>query len=603
MAGLQSRKGSHPTKKFPLSVICKYFFVSAVSFYVGFVTAYSKFAVDHKSENESYNNSGTTSRDMQSLESKFKNKSHEDELTIKALHNTIASLQKNLSSNTSNANGADIKSSGSLFDSSFGGFLHGVSKIERDDFFGTYDYGSPNDGSAPALLLYHGESTLPANPTKAKQAQISAVPMSAEEATKNCDFMHVVTVPKKRERMCTAVVQNFENWHVQKWMRQGPHGGPLEVSQPLRSVNRGMMSKGSRAFKVPEKAKIEQHWQMLTKYLGNFEEVSAQLKSIAEKVAVKNTIIVLTCNFGQSELLMNFVCNAKAKGLDVSNVLVFPTDQETKDLAESMGLATFHDEKNFGHLPKAEAGHYGDRKFVAMMFAKAVCVHMISFLGYDLLFQDVDIVWYKNPLEYFHDPTNEFKDFDVYFQDDGAHSPRYAPYSANSGFYYIRHNDLTRYFLTSLIYSADLILQSTSHQQALIQVMAEHASQFGMRVKVLSREMDEFPGGWHYNRKKKDFMKSIAKGEITPIIFHMSWTMNKDNKIKYLKQMGEWYYKDQCIEKTVENILGEGHTEIGALSSECCLAEANFQCYYRDKPSKKPCKDSPPIDKGHPSFW
>jgi hypothetical protein len=42
---------------------------------------------------------------------------------------------------------------------------------------------------------------------------------------------------------------------------------------------------------------------------------------------------------------MNFVCNAKAKGLDVSNVLVFPTDQETKDLAEGMGLATFYDEK------------------------------------------------------------------------------------------------------------------------------------------------------------------------------------------------------------------------------------------------------------------
>ena len=69
------------------------------------------------------------------------------------------------------------------------------------------------------------------------------------------------------------------------------------------------------------------------------------LKGVAKRVARDNTIIVLTCNMGQSELLMNFVCNAKAKGLDVGNVLVFPTDEETKDLAEGLGLATFHDDR------------------------------------------------------------------------------------------------------------------------------------------------------------------------------------------------------------------------------------------------------------------
>ena len=84
---------------------------------------------------------------------------------------------------------------------------------------------------------------------------------------------------------------------------------------------------------------------MLQNYFDSFEEKIGELKVVAEKVAVKNTIIVMTCNMGQSELLMNFVCNAKAKGLDISNILLFPTDQETKDLAEGLGLATFYDEK------------------------------------------------------------------------------------------------------------------------------------------------------------------------------------------------------------------------------------------------------------------
>jgi len=125
-----------------------------------------------------------------------------------------------------------------------------------------------------------------------------------------------------------------------------------------------------------------------------------------------------------------------------------------------------------------------------MMLAKVFCVQMVSALGYDFLFQDVDIVWYKHPLEYFD--TNP--GFDIYFQDDGAHSTRYAPYSANSGFYYVRHNDRTQFFLTSVLMAGDLVLKTDSHQQALIALLAEHASLYGLRVKVLSRDLEEFPG-------------------------------------------------------------------------------------------------------------
>jgi len=524
---------------------------------------------------------------------------------VKELSAKIEELRKNAGSPEQKDTDSSPASIGqSLYDQSLKSLAVGISKIEREDYLGTFDFGTPSEGEAPVLLIHHSGKALPSSPVKAKELATSIVPMSAADATKNCDFMHVVTLPNKNERMCTAIVQSFENWHVQKWMRQGPTGGGLVPTQPLRVVNRGMNSKGGRSFRVPSEDNIRKHWETLERFFSNFDAVVTELKPIAEKVAIKNTIIVMTCNMGQSELLMNFVCNAKAKGLDVSNILVFPTDQETKDLAEGLGLATFHDEKNFGVLPKGEAKRYGDVAFVAMMFAKVVCVQMINFLGYDLLFQDVDVVWYKNPLEYFHDPKNEFRDFDMYFQDDGAHSTRYAPYSANSGFYYIRNNPETKYFLTSLLYAGDLILTSNSHQQALIQVMTEHASQFGLKVKVLSRDMKEFPGGWHYNRHKKDYMKSVAKGEIVPHIFHMSWTTNKINKVKYFKQMGEWYMKDQCVQHTQDDILGQGGVHVsGELINSCCLTEPNIVCFYRDKPSKIPCKDSPPIDKGKPSFW
>ena len=92
--------------------------------------------------------------------------------------------------------------------------------------------------------------------------------------------------------------------------------------------------------------------------------------------------------------------------------------------------------QNYGHIPKKAAGRYADRTFTAVMMAKVYCVQMTMMLGYDVLFQDVDVIWYRDPTRFFHDKSSKMYDFDVYFQDDGSRGMFYAPYSANTGFYY-----------------------------------------------------------------------------------------------------------------------------------------------------------------------
>lgn len=101
------------------------------------------------------------------------------------------------------------------------------------------------------------------------------------------------------------------------------------------------------------------------------------------------------------------------------------------------------------------------------MAAKVYCVQMNSMLGYDLLFQDVDVVWYRNPLTCFHDTTNPHYGFDAYFQDDGNHALSNAPFSANTGFYYVRNNERTQYFFNSLLMAGDLILSTKSHSNCI----------------------------------------------------------------------------------------------------------------------------------------
>eukprot|EP00529_Nitzschia_sp_RCC80_P028723 CAMPEP_0113523672 /NCGR_PEP_ID=MMETSP0014_2-20120614/45824_1 /TAXON_ID=2857 /ORGANISM="Nitzschia sp." /LENGTH=328 /DNA_ID=CAMNT_0000421765 /DNA_START=11 /DNA_END=995 /DNA_ORIENTATION=+ /assembly_acc=CAM_ASM_000159 len=272
-------------------------------------------------------------------------------------------------------------------------------------------------------------------------------------------------------------------------------------------------------------------------FLESLDSVLKDLDKDASKVAANS----------QVDLLLNFVCNMHAKGLQASlkNILLFATDEETKELAEGMGLTAWYDETNFGRMPKKAAYAYADKTFAQIMQAKVYCVQMISMLGYDLLFQDVDVVWYKDPLPWFHDTNNPSYNFDAYFQDDGNHALYYAPYSANTGFYFIRNNERTQYFFNSLLMSGDLILSTKSHQIALIALLSEHVSMYGLKVKIWERNLEEFPGGYSFHRKK-DFMKKLVQGQVKPYIFHMSWTFNKSNKIKFLQQMGEIYLNEQC---------------------------------------------------------
>jgi hypothetical protein len=259
--------------------------------------------------------------------------------------------------------------------------------------------------------------------------------------------------------------------------------------------------------------------------------------------------------------------------------------------------------KNFGHITKQAAAEYMDEKFADMMYAKIVVVQVINFMGYDLLFQDVDVHWYRNPLLEFHNTSSPLFNFDILLQDDGSRSLRYAPFCANSGFYYVRYNDRTRYLFISLLLQGDLVAAKGSHQQFLISLLADHSSWTGLRVKVLGH--DDYPGGWDFHRwGRRNYLRSISDGKFLPQIFHMSWTQNKANKILFMKQMGMWHLKDTCKSQSLHAILS---SQVNATASDtynlCCSSEPLISCHYKDKPAVVNCSSSPPIDRDGSVWW
>ena len=264
-----------------------------------------------------------------------------------------------------------------LFQHSYSSIMNGIARISKDEFVKQFDSGPPMDKGhgttgEDVLILYNKQSSIPTSnrdhtnavtfatttttttdtstdtTTNDAHSKSNTIPLlSSQEATENCDTMNVVTIGNPgNTNQCTVLVNNYENYYIQRWMRVSPTiKSKIDHNLPLQYVSRGYASNGASQFIPPDENSIQKHWKTLYTYLDTLDDVLKRLKPIAESVVQNNTIIVMTCNMGQSELLMNFVCNAKQKGFDLGNILVFPTDVETKDLAEGLGLATFYDEK------------------------------------------------------------------------------------------------------------------------------------------------------------------------------------------------------------------------------------------------------------------
>ena len=169
---------------------------------------------------------------------------------------------------------------------------------------------------------------------------------------------------------------------------------------------------------------------------------------------------------------------------------------------------------------------------------------------------------------------------------------RYGAFSCCStyaGFYFVRNNAKTQFFFGMLLRMGDVMQRSKSHQSVLNDLIQHFASWKGLRVKTFPKD-GLFPGGAEFHNNKSYMRELVLEKSKEYYIFHMSWTENKENKKKFLEQLGEWY----TVEDT-DDVLCSG--------IDCCLSTPNITCHYNDKPSKIPCNFSPSIDKNREPFW
>jgi hypothetical protein len=245
----------------------------------------------------------------------------------------------------------------SRFPKAMSSFMGGMASVDRTAFAKHFDVGVPLDQDSPTnaevLLMYsHPDAAPVSDPFKtAESLSNTRIPHydDIEVATENCDLLNLILAQPNDKRQCFAFMGQFRSYHMFKFMRlPDEQGQKLDQSSPLRLVNRGAQSSGRLSQKVPSKAQTATYWKTLTTYLQNLDSTLEALKPVAARAASGNSgraIVVMVCNHGQSELLMNFACSSRARGFDITSVLVFATDEDTKVLAEGLGMNVFFDEK------------------------------------------------------------------------------------------------------------------------------------------------------------------------------------------------------------------------------------------------------------------
>ena len=216
-------------------------------------------------------------------------------------------------------------------------FLPASESVDRDGFLRKFDsLGVLLDRSEPGandrvVILYSDTSAYPEPETilasnssyfddADEPKRPPGVLLSVEDATKNCNNLHVV------------LVGQYESFHVHKFMRVSEEPDPKFRSKSRFKADPylRMKTNGGRSVTIPTVNDFRANWRALGSYLGSLEAALAKLEPVTRAVASgnpHNAVVVMVCNFGRSELLANLVCHARPKGLGkaLGSVLVFAT--------------------------------------------------------------------------------------------------------------------------------------------------------------------------------------------------------------------------------------------------------------------------------------
>ena len=255
-----------------------------------------------------------------------------------------------------------------------------------------------------------------------------------------------------------------------------------------------------------------------------------ELFSLLQHRHREKTVLAMVLNKGFTDLLLNWVESCDRHDIEVRSwTLIVAMDESTAQLFEGMGFAVYCADVAYGVHGTAPAGQYGDMVFQDMMFPKNAVVQDLLNLGFDVLFQDVDMVWKKDPAVFLM--AEDRKILDAQFMYDGP-NVLYAPLHANSGFFFLRNSQRTRRFWQMVYENFDKVYVYGGQQRIVNMLLVQHYFR-GLRIDLLAES--GFANGHLFT------WDDVSQLPPDPYVIHCSWTKNIDHKLKKYRLAKIWY--------------------------------------------------------------
>ncbi|KAH9318555.1 hypothetical protein KI387_020324 [Taxus chinensis] len=268
------------------------------------------------------------------------------------------------------------------------------------------------------------------------------------------------------------------------------------------------------------------------------------LETLLQKVTDnEKTVILAVVGNNYRDMLMSWVC--RLRRLKISNFLIFAIDHQIYQFSVLQGLPVVMD----AHAMNVSFNdcHFGTKCFQRVTKVKSRIVLQILRLGYHVIFSDVDVYWFKNPLPYLKSfgPGVLAAQSDEYNETEPLNLPR----RLNSGFYFAHPDHATIVAFDKIVKHA--AVSDMSEQPSFYDTLCGEGGVYrvgdylciepetNLTVHFLDR--NKFPNGAFHDLWEKDNVDDSCKTQGC-IILHNNWISGRKRKLERQVSSGLWDY-------------------------------------------------------------
>ena len=229
-------------------------------------------------------------------------------------------------------------------------------------------------------------------------------------------------------------------------------------------------------------------------------------------------------------LFENWLHSCVRNGIEPhNNLIVFCLDQEAAQLADTLGVKHYFFDPEY-YSPAGKSERFGDEWFRNTILYKNAVISESLTLGASLLFQDVDLIWFKDPFVYLEESRQHY---DIQIMYDGP-NPNGRPIYGNTGFMYLQSNDLTKALFETALRNSAAILKA-GQQFIFMRILNFFVCRSLIKVHVLPEHM--FLNGHLFNLTD-GVLDAARNWKDEGIVLHYSWTGTRHDKLLKLNKFG-----------------------------------------------------------------